>query len=266
MAKSSSKNATKSFVMLIVTGVVLVAVTLCWFMLNKNTKVDELGSEVKNESSTKAMLYYGVTKKGKVAIERDTLDGYEPVKEDIITLEDMVPGAEYFYVAVFKNCPAGYWLSLTFAEDVIDGGLSDKLTVYCESVKTSKSDPENDEGYAQTVAQNQLKNAKSIIVYEGKVDSESNYFLYFSFKFADDATIGGEDLGNGTTSTDYRNRTLTIGSVEAVLGSVPPSQKPEEEKPTAEETTAEETTVAEETTAEETTIEETTGETNNENS
>lgn len=261
MAKSSNKNATKSFVMLIVTGVVLVAVTLCWFMLNKNTSVKELENvEVKNESSSVAKLYYGVNKKGDIAIERDALDGYEALTDNIIKLEDMVPGAEYFYVAAFRSCPVGYWVSLTF-EDVTDGGLSDKITVYCDSVKTSKDDPENDEGYAETEAQNQLITSDSIIAYEKEIGSESNYFLYFSLKFADDATTGGEVIdANGTTSVDYRNKTINIGSVKAVLSSVPPSEMPEEEETTAEETTAEQTTT------EETTVEETSSETNDENS
>lgn len=232
MANSSNKNATKSLVMLIVTGVVLVAVTLCWFVINKKTSVDSLGSAVNNDASSTAKLYYGVkNQNGDIAVDRETLIGYKEVSEDIIKLENMVPGSEYFYVAVFESCSAGRVITLDFT-DVVDYGLAEVITVYCEAIKNSTSIVTTDKGFAQAEAMNQLGNG-SVTVCEKEIKSSEEagrYFVYFSFKFDEDATIGGEDIGDGTTSVDYRNKSVTIGSVDTAVSSI-----------TNEETTPEET-------------------------
>ena len=109
MAKGSNKNATKSFVMLIVTGVVLVAVTLCWFAIMDRSSVEEIKRvDVKNESSTFANIYYGVDKNDKIAIRTEDIDEYIKISEREIILENMFPGAEYTYMAEFRNAKEDY--------------------------------------------------------------------------------------------------------------------------------------------------------------
>ncbi len=201
MAKEKNKNTTKSFVMLIVTGVVLVAVTLCWFAINKISSVGELDSNVEPSASAKAKLYYGYYQEpSQVAISKDKLTGYAEISGEPITLENMIPGAEYFFKAEFSSFTGTKDISLSFT-DVVDSGLASAVTVY--SRYTDANDTINhpdDENLLQ------LKKGSYQVMKE--TVSAGTYVIYFSFKFDDDATVDG-----------YANKSVMIGSVDAILGS-----------------------------------------------
>ncbi len=236
MAKEKNKAA-KSFTMLVVTGVVLVAVTLCWFAMVRKTSVKDSELGIVNDASSKASIYVGVTNKNGTitnqsteedcvkAIKRDEIAGYVPVSGNAIKLENMVPGSEYFYMAVFQNCSQGYNIEVTLT-NVIDkdkGGLINKIMVYNEIKKQSSTFGDRiyrETGYANGEAK-ALSNLNTII--EDDIEKKcllltnykivetgtsQTYAVYFSFKFADDATV-----------EDYSNKSVEIESVDAVVNS-----------------------------------------------
>ncbi len=226
MAKGGNKNATKSFVMLIVTGVVLVAVTLCWFAINKNSSVKDIDSSVNNNASTKATLYVGKTDDGEIAITSDKnnkkcIVKYETAEtvNDTIVLENMIPGAEYFYKAVFLPTTGIKDIKLTFT-DVVESKLNDMITVHSRLTTSEDSiiyAPEDHEDTKKI--QLQAWTEKNIIDAKNVESTETTeYVVYFSFKFSDEATIGTENT-DGTTGVDYRNQSVTIGSIDTVMSS-----------------------------------------------
>ncbi len=224
MANSSNKNATKSLVMLIVTGVVLVAVTLCWFVINKKTTVDNLGSAVNNDASSTAKLYEGaketeIVNKKKVtkvlAIKREDVKDYTEITDDIIKLENMIPGAEYFFKAEFTNCSPEYVLSLILegVNEVTDSKSLDvsKITVYREITNTSDTVK-----YADADTKGITLSKGDFAVYDnekinGKVGEGETLIVYFSFKFSIDAKV--ENDMEKTINIESVNATISSGKV-----------------------------------------------------
>ena len=235
MVKSSNKNATKSFIMLIVTGVVLVAVTLCWFMINKMSSVDELEREVERKA-LQSKLYCGISENDDTATARNDVYGYKMLDDSVITirLENMVPGVEYFFRAVCQ-CKEGQKISLKFT-GIEDDGLGDMITVY-STVKKIADDADDFDFSAEEDNDTNIPDEEDSVdfnvlldnVVEDKVvvceqvmgtDEQGVYAIYFSFKFEDEATIGGEELDDGSTSVDYRNKTITISAISAIVENV----------------------------------------------
>lgn len=225
MAKGSNKNATKSFVMLIVTGVVLVAVTLCWFAINNRGAINSLESSVEREGAEAAKFYIGYSdaENKKVAITAEELVEYGELETEsmLLTLDNMVPGGEYFYKAVFSDIKGLYYANLSL-EDVENKILKNmievrgRLTTSDDEIHYAPADHENTKIL-------QLQSGEDNIIIENfKVDSVSKktYVIYFSFKFSEDAT-GGNEKEDGTTEVDYRNESVIIGNVNATLSTTP---------------------------------------------
>ncbi len=206
MAKGGNKNATKSFAMLIVTGIVLVAVTLCWFAINKNSAVERVRSSTGNNASTSATLYVGKTADGEIAITSDADNKKRVVKyektesvDDAIVLENMIPGAEYFFKVEFKTYKGEYDVVLSL-NDIVDNGLKDAITVYSR-LTTSADTTIHPNG--QNPKDLQAGNfVEEKITYEG----ETSCVIYFSFKFSEKATI-----------ENYSNKSVEIGKWDAVI-------------------------------------------------
>ncbi len=219
MAKGGNKNATKSFVMLIVTGVVLVAVTLCWFAINKNSFVEEVERSVGNKAQTKAELLIGVDSNGKIADRHEAVEEYVSAETDekgTIILENMVPGAEYFYKAEFAEISGDYVVTLSLS-GVENKGLADKITVYSRYTNSTgapihtNSDSDEAVGIKLTELPTYIPEEPSD---EGKIikqsikDKGSTHIVYFSFKFE------GKNTGN-----EYGNKSVKIGNVSATISS-----------------------------------------------
>ena len=219
MAKGGNKNATKSFVMLIVTGVVLVAVTLCWFAINRNSFIEGIDRSVGNKAQTKAELLIGVDSNGKIADRHEAVKKYVSAETDekgTIVLENMVPGAEYFYMAEFENKSGDYIIELSMS-GVENKGLAEKITVYSRYTNSAgapihtNSDSDEAVGKKLTDLPTYIPEEPSD---EGKIikqsikDKGSTHRVYFSFRFE------GKNTGN-----EYGNKSVKIGNVSVTLSS-----------------------------------------------
>lgn len=218
MAEGSKKNASKSLVMLIVTGVVLVAVTLCWFTIAKMSQIEKIDRSVGNSAQTKAELLIGVDSSGKIADRHENVKKYVSAETDekgTIILENIVPGAEYFYMAEFTDKNGDYIVTLSMS-GLEDKGLAEKITVYSRYTN-SKSAPIHTDSASGEANGISLKEIPTYIPEEptdvGKILKQSvkgmgsTHIVYFSFKFS-------EDAGN-----EYGNKSAKIGSVSVTLSS-----------------------------------------------
>lgn len=218
MAEGSKKNASKSLVMLIVTGVVLVAVTLCWFTIAKTSYVEEVERSVANNATTIAKLLVGVDSNGKIADRHEYVKEYVDAETDengAIILENIVPDAEYFYKAEFENKSGDYIITLLMS-NVEDKGLADKITVYSRytNSKNSPIHTNSDSDEAVGIDLSKLPTyTPDESSDEGKIIQQSikgkgdTHIVYFSFKFSKGA-------GN-----DYGNKSVKIGNVSVTLSS-----------------------------------------------
>lgn len=218
MAKGGNKNATKSFVMLIVTGVVLVAVTLCWFAINKNSFIEEVDRAVGNKAQTKAELLIGVDSNGKIADRHEAVKKYVSAKTDeegTIILENMVPGAEYFYMAEFDK-EGDYIIELSMS-GVENEGLAEKITVYSRYTNSAgapihtNSDSAGAVGIKLTELPTYIPEEPSDagkIIKQSIKDMGDTHRVYFSFRFE------GKNTGN-----EYGNKSVKIGNVSVTLSS-----------------------------------------------
>ncbi len=134
MAKNN-KNSAKSLILVIVTGVVLVAATLCWFSTAGNSKIEEVESPILGASST-AVFYYAEDKNHDGQITASEGEEYLPIESNDITLANMVPGATYFYMVQFDKCQVNSSFVLTF-ENVVDKNGEDGLQKYGDFVDIS---------------------------------------------------------------------------------------------------------------------------------
>lgn len=206
MAKGSNKNATKSFVMLIVTGVVLVAVTLCWFAIMDRSSVEEIKRvDVKNESSTFANIYYGVDKNDKIAIRTEDIDEYIKIEDREIILENMFPGAEYTYMAEFKDANVGNKITLDLNDIAnVTGNLTSKVKLNRRiSLMTSTGKETTDTSCRYAADETTLDQEST---FEYTVTRAGTYRVYFSFKIDENVTVE-----NG------RNMSVNIENVDAVI-------------------------------------------------
>lgn len=202
-AKEKNKNSTKSFVMLIVTGVTLVAVTLCWFVMSNRTTVEEVKEvEVANEESSFANIYYGADATGKIAIRPDDIVEYIKITDNIITLENMFPGAEYTYRAEFSSAREGQKITLSFdgIQDKNGGNLTASVETARRAVLVTDS-TEEIKYNPSTVSLNAVRDNP----FEYTVESDGKYRVYYSFKIADATTSAKE------------NMSIEINNVDAVL-------------------------------------------------
>lgn len=206
MAKGSNKNATKSFVMLIVTGVVLVAVTLCWFAIMDRSSVEEIKRvDVKNESSTFASIYYGVDENNKIAIRTTDIKEYIKIDDREIILENMFPGAEYTYMAEFNNAGAGNKITLDLNDIAnVKGNLMSSVKLNRRiSLMTSSGKETTDEYYRYAADETTLDKEST---FEYKVSRAGTYRVFFSFKIDEAKTIG-----------NAANMSINIENVDAVI-------------------------------------------------
>ena len=129
MAKKKEKNSAKSLAMVLITGITLVAATLCWFAIMDRSSVEELKRiDVKNESSTFANIYFGADATGEIAITPESIKQYVKIDTREISLENMFPAAEYTYMAEFKDANVGNKITLDLNDIAnVTGNLTSKV-------------------------------------------------------------------------------------------------------------------------------------------
>ncbi len=203
MAKIKNKSSAKSLVMVLVTGITLVAVTLCWFAIADKSNVNSIDSVIENDSSSKTRILCGVVDSTtqKIAITSDEVSAYVPIEGEAITLENMIPGAEYFYRVDFSNCKTGQKIDFSLEFANTSSPLFQKISVSRLVMKT-------DNAIYTSSGQNVTSLANTANVFSVNISEDGNYSFYFSFKFADEAT---HEL--------YANQSVTIKNVSVVLNS-----------------------------------------------
>lgn len=200
MAKEKNNNSSKSLVMILITGITLVAVTLCWFaIMNKASMAEKQKGKVVNETSKIASILYGADKTGKIAITPDEITNYKPVSESIIKLENMFPGAEYTYLAKFPKADIGQKVILTLEDvrNMYPGTLISDIEVSYR-IENKNGDVFLPENTVQLTAGN-----NNLI--EHTITSKTEHYVYFSFKIKENAEL------------NKANMTIEITNVNAVL-------------------------------------------------
>ncbi len=206
MAKKEKNNSAKSLMMVIVTGIALVAVTLCWFAIMDRSSVEQIKKvDVKNESSTFANIYFGVDENDKIAIRTEDIVKYEKISDKEIILENMFPGAEYTYMAEFKDAKAGYKITLDLDKiaDVTGNLTSSVILNRRVSLITANGEETTDPGYRYSADEITLNKEET---FEYSVRLDGTYRVYFSFKIDETKTI-----------EDAANMSVNIENVDAVI-------------------------------------------------
>lgn len=207
MAKKKDNNSAKSLVMVLITGLTLVVVTLCWFALMDKSSVEQIKSSVENTESSLASIYYGADANGNIAITPESIKQYVKVQENPITLENMIPGAEYTYMAKFSSVRSGQTISLTLE------GISDKKGDLMSSVKLNRraSKINGDKEALKDTAQEIL-----LSVADGNqfrytlkpTDAQGEYAIFYTLKITEE------------TKTNKGNMSIEITNVNAIISDV----------------------------------------------
>lgn len=208
MAKKKEKNTAKSLAMVLITGITLVAATLCWFAIMDRSSVEKMKKvDVKNESSTFASIYYGADKNDKIAIRTEDIDDYIKIESREIILENMFPGAEYTYMAEFTNADAGNKITLDLNDIAnVEGNLMSSVKLNRRiSLMTSSGKETTDERYRGVAEATTLDKEST---FEYIVPLKGTYRVFFSFKIDDAKTIG-----------NAANMSINIENVDAVISS-----------------------------------------------
>lgn len=223
MAKKENKSnaASKNLIMVIVTGVILATATLCWFVANGGNKVDKIESPIASASST-AVFYCAEDSNRNGIIDGD--EKYVEIETASILLNNMLPGAKYFYMVEFQNCPFKSSFELGF-EDIIDNNTNassqeeyfgDYVTVTSRITKVVGENTETNVKFqTEEVLSNKYRNTTdsqtgeniinaTIIQHTGDENIQpGTYRIYYDFYLDKNVT------------TDKANYSLTINNVNA---------------------------------------------------
>lgn len=208
MAKKKEKNSAKSLAMVLITGITLVAATLCWFAIMDKSVVEPIKrAEVKNESSTFANIYFGADKNDKIAIRTEDIDEYIKIESREIILENMFPAAEYTYMAEFKDANVGNKITLDLNDIAnVKGNLMSSVKLNRRiSLITANGKETTDERYRDVADETTLDKEST---FEYIVPLKGTYRVYFSFKIDESVKVE-----NG------RNMSVNIENVDAVISS-----------------------------------------------
>ncbi len=203
MAKKKNNKSAKSLIMLVATGLTLVVATLCWFSIMDRSEIEKLDNViVKNENSSKAKIYYGADENGKIAIRPEDITQYLPVKDDLILLENMFPGAEYTYIAEFYYADKDKKITLD-----LEGVRNDTDSTLMSSVKLNRRVSlmnDTTETNKYTVAEIYL-DKEDEKPFEYTIETSGKHRIYFSFKIEEETTI------------DKKNMSIIIDHIDAVI-------------------------------------------------
>lgn len=204
MAEKKDKKSAKSLVMVLVTGLTLVAVTLCWFAIMDRSTIDKIESSVQNQESSLASIYYGADANGDIAITPGAIKQYVKVQDNPILLENMIPGAEYTYMAKFPSVKSGQTISLTL--NGITGELMSSVRL---NRRASKMSGDN-ETVKDTADEISLASAdgNSYKYKLASADTKGEYAIFYTLKIAED------------TTTEKGNMSIEITNVDAVISDV----------------------------------------------
>ena len=212
MAKVKKNKATKSLIMLVTTGLTLVVATLCWFaIMDRASMAEKQEGKVLNEASTFANIYFGADANGEIAIIPNTIKQYVKIEDKEIVLENMFPGAEYTYMAEFRNAQAGYKITLDL-NDITNtkGSLMSKVKlnrrVTLMSGDSGDKETTSQEPSYKLQADEILLSNESALTFT--VPKDGRYRVYFSFKIDENVTVE-----NG------RNMSIEIKNVDAIISS-----------------------------------------------
>lgn len=208
MAKTKDKNSAKSLAMVFITGLTLVAVTLCWFAIMDRSSVDQIKSSVENTESTFASIYYGADANGDIAITPSAIKQYVKVQENPITLENMIPGAEYTYMAKFAQVSRGQTVNLTL--EGISNTKGDLMSSVILNRRVSKMNGDKETAVKLTA------NEISLSVADGNLfrykltsaDTNGEYAIFYTLKITEE------------TKTNKGNMSIEITNVNAVISDV----------------------------------------------
>lgn len=208
MAKKKEKNSAKSLAMVLITGITLVAATLCWFAIMDRSSVEELKRiDVKNESSTFANIYFGADATGEIAITPESIKQYVKIDTREISLENMFPAAEYTYMAEFKDANVGNKITLDLNDIAnVTGNLTSKVKLNRRISLMTSSGKETTDTSCRYAADETTLDQES--TFEYTVPRAGTYRVYFSFKIDENVTVE-----NG------RNMSVNIENVDAVISS-----------------------------------------------
>ncbi len=210
MAKKKNNNSAKSLVMIIATGLTLVVATLCWFAIMDKSVVEPIKrAEVKNESSTFANIYFGADANGEIAITPESIKQYVKIDSREIILENMFPGAEYTYMAEFKNARKDMVITLDLNDIAnVTGNLTSKVKLNRRVTLMS-----GDNGNTETTSAEPSYKYQAVEIllsdentFTYTVPKDGRYRVYFSFKIDENVTVE-----NG------RNMSINIENVDAVI-------------------------------------------------
>lgn len=208
MAEKKDKKSAKSLVMVLVTGLTLVAVTLCWFAIMDRSTIDKIESSVQNQESSLASIYYGADANGDIAITPGAIKQYVKVQDNPILLENMIPGAEYTYMAKFPLVKSGQTISLTLngIANVNNGDLMSSVRL---NRRASKMSGDN-ETLKDTADEISLASAdgNSYKYKLASADTKGEYAIFYTLKIAED------------TTTEKGNMSIEITNIDAVISDV----------------------------------------------
>ena len=217
MAKEKNNNSAKSLAMVLITGITLVAATLCWFAIMDRSAIEQIDDvKVVNDSSTYANIYYGADTNDEIAITPGSIKKYVKIENRVITLENMFPGAEYTYMAEFRNASKGMVITLGLNDIAnVPNSITNKTGNLTTKVKLNRRVTlmSGDSGDKETTSQEPsykyqaeeiLLSNENTLTYT--VPKDGRYRVYFSFKIDEETTV--ENGGN---------MSIEIKNVDAVI-------------------------------------------------
>lgn len=208
MAKTKDKNSAKSLAMVLITGLTLAAATLCWFTIMDRSAVEQIKSSVENTESSLASIYYGADANGDIAITPSAITQYVKVQENPITLENMIPGAEYTYMAKFSSAKSGQTLNLTL--EGISNTKGDLMSSVRLNRRVSKVNGNNETDVKLKANEISLSEANdNLFKYKlTSADTNGDYAIFYTLKITEETKI------------NKGNMSIEITNVNAVISDV----------------------------------------------
>lgn len=190
----------KNLILMIVSSLMLVVVSVCWFVIANRNSVEGFTAEVDNPSSN-ADFYEAVDLNMNGVI--DNGETYELIKDTSINTRNMEPGQTFFYKVSVRNSHANSNFQMRFNNISDIDGMAEQLLVNAKIVDSSGvvKASTGDNNVLSSLLETSDGSIFDAVLLTGTKFAVGNYEVFYSLK-----------LKNDTTST-VEGKLLTIDDV-----------------------------------------------------
>ena len=189
----------KNLILMVVSALVLISATVCWFFLTSANTVE--GFEVGVDSPSSHMVFYEAIDENKNGVV-DGTESYKEISTTNIITKNMIPGKTYFYMVKIDTMKDNMKFGLFFngiEESPVEEGIPSlssqiKVTANIKKANGNVITATDGEKILSTMIEyDETGTIADAMILTGNNFAKGDYEVYYTIKMAEDATILNED-------------------------------------------------------------------------